>query len=189
LGLDIAKEQYLFPVVGVNTGVRVALDVSRHQNIGVIATQATITSGKHQTAILSNNSQATVYPQSCPKFVPLIEQVQLEGEVIEDAAAEYLAPLKKAGVDTLILGCTHYPLISPLLNRIMGPDTVLVNPAHETALDAYAMLVAGGQLADRKQGRSRLCFSADLKRAAKLAALVLPAPLPELELINLQDFS
>lgn len=120
LGMDIAKKHYPFMLVGVNTGIHAAMAVSRNKKIGVIATQATVDSGKHRQAAEAIDPEATVYLQPCPKFVPLIEQEQFEGALIEEAALEYLLPLKKAQVDTLVLGCTHYPFIQQLISRIMG---------------------------------------------------------------------
>ncbi len=188
-GLEIAQKQYPFPVVGVNTGVHTALRISKNKNIGVIATQATIAGGKHGKAVKDADSGAVIYPQACPKFVPLIEQEHIEGALIEDAALEYLTPIRDAGVETLILGCTHYPYISPLIRRIMGKDVDLVDPARDTVLDAYNILAKADMLADNKAGTIRLCFSADLERVRRLAKVILGEPLPDIELVNLQDFT
>lgn len=188
-GLEIARKEYPFPVVGVNTGVRTALKISKHKNIGVIATQATIAGGKHGKAVKDIDAGAVIYPQPCPKFVPLIEQEHFEGALIEDAALEYLMPVRDAGADTLILGCTHYPFISPLIRRIMGRDIALVDPAYDTVLDARNILTETGMLADNEFGDKRLCFSADLERVKRLAKIILPEPLPNFELVNLQEFA
>lgn len=189
LGLDSARRYYPFPLVGMNPGARTALKLTRAKHIGVIATQATIASGKHGKAVKAIDPGVAVYPQPCPKFVPLIEQGELDGPRIEDAALEYLVPMREAGVDTLILGCTHYPLVSPLIRRIMGADIHLVDPAYETAADARACLVRHGALAGPGRGGVRLCFSAGLGQAGRLAALILGAPLPSIEQVDLQDYA
>lgn len=188
LGLDIAKKKYPFLVVGVNTGIRSALKVSHTKNIGVIATQATIASGKHGKVAKTIDPEATVYPQACPKFVPLIEGEKLIGPDIQEAAVEYLISLKEVRVDALILGCTHYPFINGLITDILGSEVALINPARETAEDARNLLVKHQLLADEGAGTTRFCFSADIDRAKRLAQHLFEQQLPDFELVNLQDY-
>ncbi len=193
LGLEQAREEFPFLLVGVNTGAKAALAASRNKRIGAIATEATINSAKHANAIKAQNSSATVFPQACPLFVPLIEQEKLFGPEIEIAAKEYLVPLKDAAIDALILGCTHYPFISPLIRDIMGPDVVLIDPARETAAEARTTLAQHDKLSTRAQGRVRLCFSADLLRAERFTTCAIDFPRsqdhsPKFELVNLQEF-
>jgi glutamate racemase len=193
LGLEQAKTEFPFLLIGVNNGVSAALAASRSKRIGVIATEATINSGKHVKAIKAEDPAAYVCPQACPSFVPLIEQEKLFGPEIETAAREYLKPLIDSGVDALILGCTHYPFISPLIRDIMGPEVVLIDPARETAAEARTKLAHNDKLATRAQGRVRLCFSADLPRAERVTACAIDFPrsqglAPRFELVNLQDF-
>jgi len=188
LGIDGARRQYPFPLVGMNTGARVALRVTRNKRIGVIATQATIASGKHGKTMKVIDPSVAVYPQACPKFVPLIERGELEGPLIEDAALEYLAPLKEARVDTVILGCTHYPLISPLIRRIMGPVVEIVDPACETAADAGKALAKYGLSRASGRGWARLYFSARSAPAARLAQNIVGDRLAACEQIDLQDY-
>lgn len=189
LGLEIAKKQYPFSIVGVNTGVKTAMRESEHKNIGVIATQATIASGKHGKAAKAINANATVYPQACPKFVPLIERGVLQGEETEKAVMEYIVPLREAKVEAVVLGCTHYPLIRDAISRVIGEQVVLVDPAYETALDAYNLLVKNHMLAERqKKGSVKLCFSADLDRAKRLASYIFADEQQEFDLVNLQDY-
>jgi len=194
LGLEQAKNKFPFLVIGVNNGAEAALAVSRNKHIGVIATEATINSGKHASAIVAKDPTVTVYPQACPQFVPLIEQEKLRGPEIENAAREYLAPLRENGVDTIILGCTHYPFIDSLIKDIMGPEVVLVDPARETAAQARTVLAQQDKLATRGRGRVRLCFSADLPRTERFTKCAIDFPrelgtLAAFELINLQDYS
>jgi glutamate racemase len=189
LGLDIAKKLYPFMLVGVNTGVKAALKASKRKNIGVIATQATIASGKHGKAIKAIDANATIYPQACPKFVPLIEKGLFEGAETESAFIEYMIPLREAKVESVILGCTHYPLIGDVISRVVGQNVVLVDPAYETAADAYNLLGKNSQLTDRKtRGQVRLCFSADLERVKNLADYIFADEQLKFELVNLQDF-
>ncbi|SDE56421.1 glutamate racemase [Sporomusa acidovorans] len=193
LGLEQAKTKFPFLLIGVNNGAEAALHVSRNKRIGVIATEATINSGKHAKALKDKDSLVTVYPQACPQFVPLIEQEKLSGPEIEHAAREHLAPLAEGGIDTLILGCTHYPFISPLISDIMGSGVTLVDPARETAAQARTELARHNKLATRSQGTVQLCFSADLKRAERFTACAIDfsrerSLAPRFELIHLQDY-
>lgn len=188
LGLEGARRQYPFPLVGMNTGARVALKTTRNKHVGIIATQATVASGKHGKALKVIDPNVIVYPQACPKFVPFVERGELDGERLEAAANEYLAPLREAEVDTLILGCTHYPFISPLIRRVIGQGVELVDPACETALDARHCLTKHGCQAGPGRGTVRLCFSGGLDCAERLADSVIGDRLPEFEQVDLQDY-
>jgi glutamate racemase len=188
LGLESARRHYPFPLVGMNTGARVALKTTRNKHVGILATQATIASGKHGKALKVIDPNVTVYPQACPKFVPFVERGELDGERLEAAAGEYLAPLREAGVDTLILGCTHYPFIGPVIRRVMGPEAELVDPACETALDARHYLTKNDCLAGPGRGTVRLCFSAGLDQAERLAEGVIGDRLAEFAKVDLQDY-
>ena len=127
------------PVVGViDPGVRAALRATRNGRVGVIGTEATIASGAYERAVADG---ARLVAAACPAFVPLVERGDTTSDELLQAARRYLRPLIDAGVDTLILGCTHYPLLSGLLQIVMGPDVVLISSAEETAKDVYGMLV------------------------------------------------
>lgn len=186
LGIELARSQYPFPLVGVSSGIDLALSVSPSKNIGVIATQATIASEKHAKTAKDKDKEAIVFSQPCPKLVPLIENEQIEGSEIESAVAEYLLPMKEAGVEALILGCTHYPFVTSVIKKIVGNDMVLINPARETAMDAYRILQEQDNLAAKMQGKTRLCFSAEVEQAKKMAGYMLDIRQAEFQLINLQ---
>lgn len=193
LGLEQARAEFPFLLVGVNNGANAAVAASRNKRIGAIATEATINSGKHASAIRALNPDAEVFPQACPLFVPLIEQEKLFGSEIESAAKKYLLPLKDAAIDALILGCTHYPFISSVIRGVMGSDVVLIDPARETAAEARTTLAYHDRLATRAQGKVRLCFSADLPRAERFTNCAIDFSrsqqfAPKYELVNLQDY-
>jgi glutamate racemase len=140
---DLVAEARI-PVVGViEPGVRAAVRTSRNGRIGVIGTEATIRSGAYDRAV---GDLATLASAACPAFVPFVERGDTTSEELAATAREYLRPLREVGVDTLILGCTHYPLLSGLLQVVMGPDVVLISSAQETAKDVYAALVGGDLL-------------------------------------------
>lgn len=129
------------PVVGViDPGVRAALRATRNGRVGVIGTEATIASGAYERAV-QRAGGAELFSEACPAFVPFVESGDTTSDELLSAARGYLQPLIDARVDTLILGCTHYPLLSGLLQIVMGPHVVLISSAEETAKDVYATLV------------------------------------------------
>jgi glutamate racemase len=129
------------PVVGViDPGVRAALRATRNGRVGVIGTEATVASGAYERAV-GRAGGAELFSAACPSFVPYVERGDTTSDELLEDARSYLRPLTDAGVDTLILGCTHYPLLSGLLQVVMGPDVVLISSAEETAKDVYATLI------------------------------------------------
>lgn len=133
------------PVEGVlGPGARAAVSASRTRRIGVIGTAGTMASGAYERAIRALAPEAAVFQRACPLFVPLVEEGRLDGEVTRLVAHEYLAPLRDAGVDTLVLGCTHYPLLKPLLAEVMGPGVRLIDSAEETAAAVGRALTLSG---------------------------------------------
>jgi glutamate racemase len=132
--LDSLKERSPVPVVGViEPGARAAVRVSTSGNIGVIGTAGTIASGAYERAIKAGRPDASIAARPCPLFVPLVEEGWFEHPATELIARQYLEPLQRAGVDALVLGCTHYPLLKPLLTRVMGPSVTLIDSGEETA--------------------------------------------------------
>ncbi len=149
--LSYLQERSSVPVVGViEPGARAAVAATKTGTIGVIGTAGTIASGAYERAIKALRSDARVHSQACPLFVPLVEEGWFEHPAAELIAREYLEPLRRAKVDALVLGCTHYPLLKPLLSRIMGQAVTLVDSAEETAkavtaeLEARGLRTAGG---------------------------------------------
>jgi glutamate racemase len=141
------------PVVGViDAGVRAALHATRSGRVGVIGTTATVTSGAYDRAVARERGDIELFSQACPAFVPHVERGDTTSEQLLAVARDYLEPLRVAGVDTLILGCTHYPLLSGLLQVVMGPQVVLISSAEEVAKDVYAGLVRESLL--REDGES-----------------------------------
>lgn len=132
------------PVVEVIVpAVRRAAALTHSGRVGVIGTAATITSGAYDDA-LAAAPNVTVHSKACPRFVELVEQGITAGPQVMDVAREYLAPLQEADVDTLILGCTHYPMLKGAIGYVMGEAVTLVDSATETAIDVYRALAANG---------------------------------------------
>src|SRR5690606_14239476 len=120
---------------------RRAAALSRNRRVGVIGTKATVTSGAYDDALAAAPDIA-VTSQACPRFVEFVEAGVTSGPEVLEAAREYLAPLIEADVDTVILGCTHYPMLAGAIGYVMGPDVTLVDSATETAIDVYRALAA-----------------------------------------------
>ena len=145
--LPMLQRDLTIPVIGVvEPGARAAVAASRRRELGVIGTVGTIGSGAYERAIRHLAPDAHIVARACPLFVPLVEEGWLDRDATRLIAQEYLAPLRAAGVDTLVLGCTHYPLLKPILSELLGPDVVLIDSAHETAVETAAVLSARGLL-------------------------------------------
>jgi glutamate racemase len=142
-----ARERYDVPVVEViGPAVRTAMSTTRNGRIGVIGTAGTIGSGAYQD-MLEVNERLTVFAQACPRFVEFVEAGVTDSPEVLAVAEEYLAPLRHAAVDTLVLGCTHYPFLEGAISYVMGPDVSLVSSDTETAKDVYRQLVSRDLLA------------------------------------------
>jgi glutamate racemase len=151
-----ARERYDVPVVEVILpAARRAVAATRNGHIGVICTRATAESQAYDDAFAAA-PQITLTTRACPRFVEFVEQGVTGGEELLAVAHEYLDPLAAAGVDTLVLGCTHYPLLTGVISYVMGDDVTLVSSAEECAKDVYRVLTAaeqrGSEATDRKRG-------------------------------------
>lgn len=141
-----ARERYDVPVVEViQPAVRRAVATTRNRRIGVIGTATTITSRAYEDAFAAAPDLDLV-TVACPRFVEFVENGVTAGNEVVEVAEEYLGPIRDAGVDTLVLGCTHYPMLAGAISYVMGPDVTLVSSAEETALDVYRQLRSTGQL-------------------------------------------
>lgn len=149
--LDEIEKEVDIPMIGVvKPGAKVAAEATRNGKIGVIATEGTIGSQIYSQYINEINPQASVVGKACPLFVPLVEEGLWQDPVTDEIAKRYLTELIDIGIDTLILGCTHYPLIRSTLGRIMGEGVTLVNPAYETARELKELLAGEGLLNDEE---------------------------------------
>lgn len=143
---DVARAHGV-PVVGViDPGARAAVRATRNHRIGLIGTQATVDSGAYDRAVARLGADVRLVSRACPAFVDFVERGDTSSEELRTIATGYLEPLRTEGVDTLILGCTHYPMLSGLIQVVMGDDVVLVSSAEETAKDVYSALVSADLL-------------------------------------------
>jgi glutamate racemase len=143
--LETVRTHVHVPVIGVvEPGARAAVRATRNGRVGVIATEAVIGSGAYTRALRAQHPTLELFTRACPLFVPLAEEGWTDGAVARTVAETYLASLARSGIDTLILGCTHYPLLKPLIAEVMGPRVTLVDSAEETAREVAARLAADG---------------------------------------------
>ncbi|HOW87707.1 MAG TPA: glutamate racemase [Candidatus Omnitrophota bacterium] len=153
------------PVLDVITpAVEEALATTRNQRVGVIATYATIESRSYAKALEARSPEAQYFLKPCPLFVPLAEEGWLDGKIAEGAAEKYLAPIRRKQIDTLILGCTHYPLLKSAIAKVMGPKVRLVDSAIPTALRLKTLLQKKGLLSPRPRRAPLKIFVTDYVR-------------------------
>lgn len=146
--LDQIRKRVPLPVVGViHPGARAAIGRTKTNVIGVIGTEGTIRSGAYESALRTLTPRVEVVSLACPAFVPLVEEGRFDSPEAYDIVAQSLAPLKGSGLDTLILGCTHYPFLAGTISRVMGPEVALISSAEETAREISTILQETGQLA------------------------------------------
>lgn len=140
------------PIIGViEPGVKAAIASSRNGRIGVIGTETTINSGAYQQALHHLNSAIHCFTQICPLFVPLVEEGWEADEITLLVAKRYLSPLREVGVDTLILGCTHYPRLKEIIREVIGDRVTLIDSARETALEIKRIMERAGGLRTHKE--------------------------------------
>ena len=188
VALPALEERFNLPVIGViEPGARRAAALTRNRRVGVIGTEGTMKSGAYTRAIHALDPGIEVFTAPCPLFVPLAEEGWAEHPVADLAAREYLAPLMARGIDTLVLGCTHYPLLKHTLRAVLGEEVELIDSAEETA-----RLVAGRLSADERIRRGTAApprfFVTDVPtRFEKVGGAFLGAPIPGVEQVELEN--
>lgn len=174
VGLAEYQRHFPVPVLGVlEPGARAALANTRNRRIGVIGTEGTIASQAYPRTINKLDSSVEVYAKACPLFVLLVENQLTETLEAEKVAASYLEPLAAKGIDTLILGCTHYPLLEHLLARVLGEGVALISSALSTALAARETLASRNLLSTARQGWQRYFVSGDPANFAEIGRRLL----------------
>ena len=160
--LGALREEMDMPVIGVvEPGARAAVSATRGGHIGVIGTAGTIKSGAYERAIRALDPDVTITVRACPLFVPLVEEGWTDHDATRLIAREYLEPLVAAKVDTLVLGCTHYPLLKPLLRDVLGSQVCLIDSAEETAAETARTLAGASLTADDEADPSYRFISSD----------------------------
>ena len=177
------QQQLAVPVIGVLAPeAHAAVLATRNRRIGLLATEATVASGRYPALVRALDAGTEVVSVACPRLVPLIEGDDLFGEEITAAVREYATPLKEADVDTVILGCTHYPLIRPILQRVFGRGVTLVFSAEETAREAAETLARKGiENEPAREGSYRFLTTGDPELFHEMGRRFLQLPIESAE--------
>ncbi|RKD31989.1 glutamate racemase [Lacrimispora algidixylanolytica] len=190
--LEIVEQELKIPVMGViHAGAKTAVEATRNGKIGIIGTEGTIRSGVYTKMMEEMRDDIEVIGKSCPLFVPLVEEGLLHDSVTDEIASRYLSELKGKFIDTLVLGCTHYPLLRSTVGRVMGPEVTLVNPAYETALELKQVLSESQLLNDTDepfQDKYHFYVSDLAEKFTNFASSILPDQIKQTKKINIEDF-
>ena len=192
--LEAVRRMEDIPIIGViNAGARAAVSATKNGKIGVIGTEGTINSGTYAEVLAEMKPGVEVFGKACPLFVPLVEEGLLHDSVTDEIASRYLSVLKGKYIDTLVLGCTHYPLLRTTLGRVMGGDVMLINPAYETAVQLKTLLKSmemncdGGQ--ELNQEEKYQFFVSDMaEKFRSFATSILPDEVRETVQINIEEY-
>jgi len=180
------QREFSVPLIGVITPeAHAAVQATRTRRVGVMATEATVASGRYPQAVHLLDAGIDVAQVACPLLVPLIQSGDVHGEELHGAARGYAAELKEADVDTVILGCTHYPLIRPMLQRIFGRGVTLITSAEEIAREAADTVARRGVSNERdREGAYRFMCTGDPAAFREVAGRFLQLPLTEVERVD-----
>lgn len=193
LALEEVEKELDIPIIGVvKPGARVAAAATVNNLVGVIGTESTIHSHMYRQTIQAINPDITVFGRACPLFVPLVEEGWLKDPVTEEIATRYLKDLLDQGIDTLILGCTHYPLLRSLIRKITGEYVTLVNPAYETAKALERLLEKKGiaNPGEKEPGNEpyRFFVSDAADKFKNFANSILPYDVETIQKINIEEY-
>ena len=190
LALEDMRDEIELPVVGVvRPGAKMAAEMSKTKNVGVIATEGTIKSGIYSDYIRQLDPDVTVVGKACPLFVPLVEEGLIEDRITDDMIDRYLSELKAYDVDSLVLGCTHFPLLANPIKRYMGPDVTLINPAYETAKELKNILSAKKLLNAKDNTPSYSFYVSDgVDKFKSFANDVLPINLSTVNVVDIESY-
>lgn len=185
LALEKLRILFKLPIVGViEPGAEKAAAVTRNQRIAVLGTKGTIQSGAYQTAIRKRLPQATLFSIACPLFVHLVEEQWLDHPATRLIVQEYLRPLQGEGIDTILLGCTHYPLLSAVIQEEMGSQVTIVDSASSCADQVASLLHQNGLLSAARQGDHCYYSSDDPEKFRSLGEKLFKSPLPHVQLLQ-----
>lgn len=188
--LDTIEKELDIPVIGVvKPGAIAAIETTKNKRIGIIGTEGTIKSKLYTEYIRSIDPEIIVIGKACPLFCPLVEEGMLHDEVTDEIARRYLDELKEQNIDSLILGCTHYPLLRSTIGKIMGSDVNLVNPAYETAISLGELLTQHGIRADINANPTCDFYVSDAAdRFESFADSIMPFDVDEANQINIEEY-
>ncbi|OON98900.1 MAG: glutamate racemase [Epulopiscium sp. Nele67-Bin004] len=171
----------------VEPGVKMALEATKNNRVGVIGTEATISSRRYPELLLQNNSQVNVYDKACPLFVPLVEDGWINTEVTYLVISEYLATLVSKKIDTLILGCTHYPILQHEISQVLGDNITLINPANQAATEVLQSLQANN-LQSTDTPKYAFYVSDHAQKMKQMAEMFLGYPIAEVIRVDIEKY-
>lgn len=187
--LETIKSEIDIPIIGVvKPGAKIAADTTRNGKIGIIGTEGTINSGIYNEFLSRTNPNVLVYGKACPLFVPLVEEGLLDDPITVEMANRYIKELLQYDVDTLILGCTHYPLIRETIQKVVGDKVTLVNPAYETAKCLKEVLIQNNIESNTNINEHKFFVSDGSKKFKAFANTILPCEVMETKDINLEQY-
>lgn len=188
--LDTIEKELDIPIIGVvKPGAKSAIENTKNKRIGIVGTEGTIKSGLYTEYIQSIDPEITVIGKACPLFVPLVEEGMLHDSVTDEIASRYLNELKDKDIDSLILGCTHYPLLRSTVGKIMGDEVNLVNPAYETAISLEALLRNVGIKADEDaEAKYEFYVSDAADKFKSFANSIMPFHTDLIHQINIEEY-
>jgi glutamate racemase len=206
-GLALAQQAFDVPVIGVvEPGARAAVMATVNRRVGVIGTVGTVESGAYSRAVRALDAGVTVFSAAAPRFVDFVEAgLRMDESPLEDwisqaadvfirpsfyeMARDYLDPLKRAGIDTLVLGCTHFPLLSAAIQQVVGPNVRLISSAEETAREVAEALAARGHLASGERPPKEYFTTGDVAEFERLGSRVLGSGLDRVHGISLAELT
>ncbi len=192
--LDTVKQDLDIPIIGViHAGALSAVKATKNGKIGIIGTEGTIRSGIYESVIREMMPEVKVSCKACPLLVPLVEEGLFHDSVTDEVTSRYLSELKSKYIDTLVLGCTHYPLLRSTVKRLMGEGVTLINPAYETAIELKQLLSDKDLLCDPKTvdraGEKYQFYVSDLaEKFTSFASAILPEQVKETRKIDIEDY-
>jgi glutamate racemase len=188
--LETVKAEFDIPMLGVvKPGAKVAAETTKNGNIGVIGTEGTIRSGIYNEFLSQTNPQVKVHGKACPLFVPLVEEGLIDDPVTMEMARRYIGELLAYDIDTLVLGCTHYPLLRKTIRKIVGDHIEMVNPAYETAKSLKEVLVMEGLENDNILKTDHKFFVSDgAEKFKRFANSILPCEVVETKDVNIENY-
>lgn len=187
--LDVLKRKLSIPVIGViQPGARAAIKSTKNNQIGIIGTEGTIQSNAYPNALKAINKQLLVTTLSCPLFVPMVEKGMITGDKAYQVVKESLLPLiKTRNIDTLVLGCTHYPLLENTIQKVMGKEVQIISSSEETARETSTILEVHGLLMkESRQPHHYFYTSGNLDLFSKISSQIFAEQLANLQQINVE---
>lgn len=188
--LDVLADETDIPVIGViEPGAKAADAATVNGRVGVIATEGTIKSNTYPKVIKKINPDIQVFSKACPLFVPLVEEGWQYDSVTYEIADRYLYDIMSYDIDTLVLGCTHYPLIRRTIQKVVGDDVKLVSPAYETAKELERILIDKDMCADGNNVSHHFYVSDSVERFRNFAGTILPCEIGPVECVNMEQYN